>query len=211
MTTPGQRFGRWVVVEAPTGSRANCVCDCGTERAVRTCDLLAGRSKSCGCIAIELNAARFNRHGLCSENKQLMDVYYGMVRRCYNPESHAFMDYGGRGITVCERWLASPAAFLEDMGPRPRGMSLDRKDNDKGYSPDNCRWATPKQNARNRRITTYLTCNGETLSTSDWSERSGVSARQILDRIRAGWATEKAIFTPVAKGNRWLRNKGDPP
>lgn len=210
MIATGQRFGRWVVVEAPTGIRADCICDCGTRRAVRTCDLLAGRSKSCGCIAVELNTARSTRHGLWSGNKRLMDIYYGMVRRCCNPESHAFKDYGGRGITVCERWLVSPAAFLEDMGHRPRGAQLDRRDNDKGYSPDNCRWVTPKQNMRNRRMTTYITCNGETLSTSDWADRSGVSARQILDRIRAGWSVEKAIFTPLAKANRWLAKKGEP-
>lgn len=208
MVTTGQRFGRWVVLATLTGSRTECVCDCGTQRVVRTCDIIAGRSKSCGCIAVELNAARVKRHGLCSENKRLMDIYYGMVRRCSNPKSHAFKDYGARGITVCDRWLASPASFLDDMGPRPPGMELDRENNDLGYSPDNCRWATPKQNARNRRITTFLTHNGETLATSDWADRTGINARQILDRIRAGWSVEKAIFTPSAKSNRWLTKKG---
>lgn len=208
MPTPGQRFGRWLVLEASAGAKVVCRCDCGTERSVLKNSLKQGRSRSCGCIAVEINAARARKHGCGASDKKLLDVYHSMLARCNKPTHAAYKNYGGRGIQVCERWLSSPLAFFADMAPRPDGAHLDRINNDKGYSPDNCRWATPQQNKRNRRITTYLTCNGETLSTSDWADRSGISARQILDRVRAGWSAEKAIFTPVTKSNRWLRNKG---
>lgn len=121
-----------------------------------------------------------------------------MRLRCTNPKNAAWPAYGGRGITVCERWLNDPAAFVADMGPKPSPKhELDRIDNDGPYSPENCRWVLRKVNDRNRRNNRTLTYGGETLTVAEWAERTGIEKTALLYRINAGWDAERALTTPA--------------
>lgn len=124
-----------------------------------------------------------------------------MRRRCLDTGDKNYPRYGGRGITVCERWRTSFAPFLADMGDRPAGLSLDRRDNNGPYAPDNCRWATPTEQARNRRSNRLVTRDGETKPLAAWVERIGISASVVDARIRSGWP-EARWFDPVKAFNR---------
>ena len=124
-------------------------------------------------------------------------IWRAMHDRCKNPKSHAWDLYGGRGITVCEEW-GSFENFYADMGDVPAGMSLDRKNNDKGYSPDNCRWASREEQGRNRRTNHHLTYQGKTQCIADWADELGMSPSTILSRVLGmGWTTERALTQPV--------------
>lgn len=121
-----------------------------------------------------------------------------MRLRCYVEANPAYKDYGARGITVCDRWLESPANFLEDMGHKPTpDHELDRIDNDKGYSKENCRWATRSQNDRNRRSNVALEINGVTRLLCEWAEITGVRADTAKHRMRNGWTPERAFGEPA--------------
>lgn len=119
----------------------------------------------------------------------------GLKARCLNPKEPQFKQYGGRGIQVCERWQHSFENFLEDMGVRPEGTSIERRNNDGNYEPSNCYWATLKQQANNTRRTVYLEYNGKRLSATQWAEHLGMTDSAILRRIKAGWPIER-ILTP---------------
>jgi hypothetical protein len=127
------------------------------------------------------------------------NAWQNMIARCYNPNHPWFQDYGARGITVCERWHKFEN-FLADMGERPKSLTLERKRNSEGYSPDNCIWATAQEQARNRRNTRYLTIGEVTKPLWQWAEEYGISISTIHVRLTAGWSDERAITTPVRKG-----------
>lgn len=123
-----------------------------------------------------------------------------MVSRCHDPRDLAFARYGGRGITVCQRWRESLDAFIEDMGPRPAGYQLDRKENDGNYEPGNVRWATRKQNQRNRRNSTMVEHRGRTQHLYDWADELGINPRTLYKRIAVlGWSPERALTTGSAR------------
>jgi len=120
-----------------------------------------------------------------------------MKTRCTNEGREKFASYGARGITVCDRWLHSFENFLADMGPRPKGTTLGRKDNNRGYEPDNCRWETPIQQARNTRKNLVFTHDGLTLTLPEWAERIGCAYQALYMRLwKCKWSFEKAITTP---------------
>jgi hypothetical protein len=118
-----------------------------------------------------------------------------MRTRCNNKERPNYKNYGGRGIRVCERWNDF-SNFVTDMGTPPEGMSIDRILNDGNYSPDNCRWATPKEQNNNARWNRQLTIAGVTLSMSQWSEKTGISEDAIWARLKRGWSEAEAVSTP---------------
>ncbi|TGT72937.1 hypothetical protein EN802_13750 [bacterium M00.F.Ca.ET.159.01.1.1] len=169
----GQRFGRLVVVEeagrTPSGNiRWRCACDCGGEVFTVTAILRKGRSRSCGCLSVELVNARNRTHGLYFGGQHpLYDTYRHMRNRCGDPGHKDFNLYGGRGIKVCDRWLNGDGVrigfecFVADMAPKPSpSHTLDRHpDNDGNYEPGNCRWATPVEQRHNQRR--YIAAHGE--------------------------------------------------
>lgn len=173
-------------------------CDCGTERLVRRGWIL--QSKSCGCYNREAIIARNYRHGDSARGKVAPELqcWRGLIRRCTDPGDEAYAYYGGRGIAVCDRWLNSYPAFLEDMGRRPSPKhSIDRVNNDGNYEPSNCEWALSKQQMRNRRGRRKVNFQGRSMPASEAAELAGISYDIFLERINRGWETERALLTPA--------------
>lgn len=195
----GKRFGRLVCVEqvashvSSTTKKKNnkykCVCDCGNTKEVIGTSLRAGRTQSCGCIRKDITkhgfGRRANRGGTYSSWAQ-------MLSRCRNSKVPGYKHYGGRGITVCERWN-SFMLFLEDMGERPSGCSIDRIDVNSGYSPENCRWATRQEQALNTRRSRILHVSGVSMTAKEWANITGVKYPTLITRLHRGWPPEKAI------------------
>ena len=135
------------------------------------------------------------KHGMYKTAEYM--TWQGIKRRCYTKGFKQYADYGGRGITVCDRWMKFEN-FLGDMGKRPVGMSLDRIDNNKGYSKENCRWATEFEQKRNTRRNRWITFNGETKCLQDWADGIGIKANTLINRLnRSNWPLEKALTTPA--------------
>ena len=154
----GQEFGRWTVVSrAPSNKHGNamwlCICECGTARIVRGDHLRRGSIKSCGCLSAELTAERSRTHGHAARGKATRTYrsWKSAKQRCSDPNAHNWKYYGGLGISMCKRWAESYEAFIEDMGGRPPGTSLDRIDPHGDYEPGNCRWADRRTQRLNRR------------------------------------------------------------
>lgn len=205
----GQRFGKLIVTEYAfykkvSNSRKHfwrVICDCGVEKIVRESHLLAKTKAtiSCGCYRDAAIGIRCKTHGLTKT--KTYKVWQAMVHRCtYSSNAH-YKNYGGRGITVCDRWLTSIESFIEDMGEAPENLMLDRIDGEKGYYKENCRWATRTEQNRNKRDNRYLTINGETKLMLDWSRESGIKFATIYHRIKRGWTADKAVKTPARLHN----------
>lgn len=140
------------------------------------------------------------RRGWPIELKRLYWVWADMRSRCRNPNHQSFKNYGGRGITVCKRW-DSFRNFYEDMAPRPSGLSLDRIDNEKGYSPENCRWATRKQQNSNRGYCIYVFDKSEKVTLKEYCRRHQIKYRPVVKRIKyRGWPIDKALSIPIGSG-----------
>lgn len=169
-----------------------CECRCGTIIKVASCNISTGHTKSCGCYSKERLRELHTTHGMT--NTKVYGIWSAMKYRCENPNSSAFADYGGRGITVCEQWSESFEAFLDDMGMPSHGMTIDRIDNESGYRPDNCRWATRKQQAANSRRTRWVTVNGKKVHAPDAAVMGGVRYKTLMARLYSGWSDHDAVF-----------------
>jgi len=196
----GKRFGLLVVLEK-TAKRTNsgsiiwkCVCDCGNIHEVGSWNLQNGHSTSCGCHKKETSSRtflkNFTKHGHSST--QTYNVWNNMMRRCNDHKNPAYENYGGRGITVCEEWK-DIVNFIADMGERPKGMTLDRIDNNKGYFKDNCRWATKEQQANNKRNNHNINHLGETMSITQLAKKHGIERNKLSYRLNNGWSIEMAL------------------
>lgn len=190
----GLQFGKLTVIgfaglDKGKNSRWLCRCECGGKCTHLAGNLKRGRCPSCGCLKKQ------KRVGQRCEDHPDFHVFSGMLTRCFNPKDHTYKRYGGRGIRVCDRWREGGFwVFLSDMGPRPSpDHSIDRIDNDGHYEPGNCRWATPKEQGRNRRTNRLITHDGLTLPMSEWAERLGVKRQMIQDRLNKGWPVEKVL------------------
>jgi hypothetical protein len=191
-TKAGDTYGRWTVIEADMAASTSkhlkwrCRCACGVERSVWGDALRSAASTSCGCYnrerVSEVTSARNFKHGLSTTPEYAS--WQHMVNRCQNPKTDCFENYGGRGITVCDRWATSFENFRADMGPRPSlAHTLDRIDNEKGYSPDNCRWATRRVQLCNRRNARLVSIGGETKTITEWAESLGISRNTLTYRL----------------------------
>ncbi len=174
----GKRFTRLTAVK-PCGKNKSgilweCVCDCGKIVAVLVVNLNRGHSKSCGCLRASIGRL---------SNTPTYNVWTGMINRCTNPNNKCFSYYGGRGIKVCERWKEY-VNFLNDMGEKEAGMSIERIDNNGNYEPSNCRWIPMSQQGKNRRNNRLITHLGETLIASDWDRRLGIGLGRTAERVR---------------------------
>lgn len=170
-------------------------CECGSKEVLDHTSVKTGHSKSCGCLKSEVTTKRNTSHGM--SHTSTYEIWCGMIKRCTNENNHAWDRYGGRGITVCDRWLFSFENFLEDMGERPEGLSLERVRNNEGYRPDNCKWATYMEQGRNNRGNTILSANGKQMCLADWSDHCGISQEVLSRRVRLGWSHDRIINTPV--------------
>lgn len=198
----GTKWGRWEVLgKAPTrpgGASWNCRCECGEAGIVRGVDLRKGLSKSCGCFSSDFTTAANLTHGY--SRTSIYSAWLSMIRRCAATKGQSYRNYGARGITVCERWHSSFENFLADMGQKPSPRhSLDRIDNDKGYSPDNCRWATRREQNNNRRGSCWIEFRGKRVSLGEALTVTGdiISQPAAKARLELGWDVEAALTTPV--------------
>ncbi len=194
----GQTFGRWTVVSRAPNNKHNlsqwvCKCECDTLRLVTTSNLIFGSSTSCGCYRKELLTKHGHAKGCL--RTPTYDAWICMHQRCTNPKNPGYEFWGGRGISVCERW-SSFENFLEDMGERPPGMSIDRfPDQNGNYEKSNCRWATSAQQNRNTRRNHIVAFNGETHCLTDWAEILGILPSTLFGRLATGWSIERAFTT----------------
>lgn len=220
-------FGRWTVIGAPEKRRRPdgrsalywpCRCECGSEMHVCAESLRNGDSTSCGCYRRDNPSVV---HGATSHSRMSPEyrAWAGIKYRCLNPNNPAWVNYGGRGITVCSHWADSFPNFFANMGARPSSKhTVERIDNDGNYEPSNCRWATRAEQARNTRNTRTINIDGNIISLTTAAENAGIAPKTLWDRIyRYGMSPQLALTKPIRKrhtepcdtpkriARRWLR------
>lgn len=204
----GKRFGYLKVVERSENTQYGevcwlCECKCGTRKIIRGYSLRKGRTKSCGCLATEQSSENNKKHGM--KGTRLYNIWQGMKQRTTNPNNNEYKDYGGRGIDICEEWKNSFEVFEKwaNENGYEDNLTIDREDNEKGYSPDNCRWITQREQNRNKRSNHYLTYKGETKTLTEWAEATGISKAVLRYRVvKMGWSAEKALTAKVGNQNK---------
>lgn len=205
----GQRFGRLSVLMPVTShvtseTKFTCLCDCGKTKDIVGRSLTKGFTVSCGCYRNERVGVSNSTHGASrigadKKIRKLYSVFSGMWSRCSNRNSWAYHRYGGRGIKVCDRWKDFEL-FALDMGPTLHGnLSLDRINNDLGYSPDNCRWADNVTQANNKTTNVFLEAFGRRQTGPQWAREFGIKYHTIRARLRLGWGIEDAISRPLVE------------
>lgn len=209
---PGTRFTRCVVLKEGQyrygESRSVVRCDCGKVFETSNRWLFSGRTKSCGCLRVDRLRAFTRTHGASTTNNPTYEIWRDMKTRCRDHPR-----YAGRGIVVCNRW-SKFENFLDDMGERPAGMELDRKNNNGNYCPENCRWATRKQQCRNTSRNRVFTINGVTACVAELCERFGIRESFIRTRLKRGWTLERAFSEPRRMKHvsmKWNKHVNNPP
>lgn len=205
----GKTFGYLTAVSRVPGKfRWLCLCICGVEKEIQAQSLRYGYTGSCGCKNGELGSLKRTKHGAAKRGNLTREYrsWLGMNDRCYNASASYFKYYGGRGIQVCERWRNSFESFLEDMGPRPLGTSIERRENNGNYEPDNCHWATREEQDRNKRSTVRITFQGRTQCLKDWSRELGIHEHTLQNRLRrSNWSIETALTTRLSRGKKGIK------
>lgn len=205
----GDRFDRLVVLglsrRTPQKYFVWCQCDCGNVKEFCTSDLVSGRVHSCGCFAKEILVKRGENK---IKEKKLHEVFLSIKQRCNNPRSKSYKNYGGRGIKVCDEWGDRKFGYRRfekwALGNGYReGLSIDRIDNDKGYSPENCRWADWKTQSNNKRTNRVFDVDGAEMTLKQISESFGVPYDLLRLRIKRGWEIKTAITVPKQKSKYW--------
>lgn len=202
----GMKFGRLTVISrakdiiSESGYKTamwNCVCDCGNTKVVRGKCLTGGVTKSCGCYAKEAVSARKTKHG--DAGTRLYAIWDSMRQRCYNNNNHAYHNYGGRGISVCDEW-DDYQAFKDwalksgyDINACRGACTIDRVDVNRNYSPDNCRWVDMRAQSNNRRKTIFINCFGESHSLKDWASITGIKYETLWARYNRGKSPEEIL------------------
>lgn len=207
----GERFGRWKVLKEGKHKYSGnhrilywrCKCDCGTIKNISGGSLIQNKSKSCGCLHSEIILMTNTIHGMA--RTPIYATWGRIINRCYNKAGADWKLYGNRGIKVCGRWRYSFENFYKDMGSTyKKGRAIDRIDNNGDYEPKNCRWATQKQQQRNRRNNHNITFNGKTQCIAAWAEELGIKISTLGMRLSYGWSIEKALMTKVRKGRNTI-------
>lgn len=193
---PGDKFGRLTAI-CPTDQRISgsivwkCICDCGNEKMVSRLCLVTAKVKSCGCLNLQSQRETHTKHGMHAT--PTWHAWKDMKARCSNPNLPNYQSYGGRGITVCERWRTSFQNFLQDMGVRPDEMTIERIDNNGNYEPGNCRWATRFEQASNTRRNRFVEIAGQRKTVSQLAREIGVSRHFVRDRLNRGMTPEQVV------------------
>ena len=204
LTTIGPKF------RIADGTYQVCQCSCGNVTVKRS-QCIGNQTLSCGCIAKEVTRNRSVTHGHGVHGKQTAEykTWGSMFSRCYNKKMQYYKNYGGRGIEVCKRWWAENNGylnFLNDMGPRPSNQhSIDRIDVNGDYCPENCRWATRKEQGRNKQRSRYVVAFGQTKTVAEWSELFGVAENTITFRLNSGFAPYLAVSLRGHKDRKWSK------
>lgn len=184
-----------------------CICDCGVKKIIAYKHLVDGTTFSCGCYRRELSK-KPKKHGQSGRqftNKRTSTyvTWEAIKQRCCNPNADGYENYGGRGITVCDRWHNSFEEFFNDMGERPKGHTIERIDNEKGYFKRNCRWATKRQQASNRRNTLLISYDREEKTLTEWAREYGMERGVLWHRLyNMKWPMNIALTKPVRKIKR---------
>ncbi len=208
----GLRYGRLLVIDR-AGSNAkqrstwNVVCDCGNKLVVDRDSLNSGKVKSCGCLRQESYYTNHKTHGRSKTTEY--NTWMGIKARCNNEQHPCYYNYGGRGIKVCDRWMESFENFIEDVGKKPdAGSSLDRINNNEGYSKKNCRWASAKEQANNMRCNRLVTVDGMTKSASEMADYFGIKLAVVMCRLNRNWPIDEVFKKPLTPINRFITVDG---
>lgn len=197
------RFGRLVAIESFKKWNCNkyfwkCKCDCGKEIECLGSNLLRGNTNSCGCLKNDMVADLRKKHGM--SKTRIFKIWVGIRKRCTNKNCKAYSYYGGRGISVCERWNDFNNFYQDMKDDYKDDLTLDRIDSNGNYEPSNCRWVSVKHQNSNRRTNVFIEFNGETKTLAQWQKKTGVGYKTISNRIKAGWDIKDALFkSPMNK------------
>lgn len=198
----GKEFGRLTVIgfAGREGRRTYWFCKCRCKILIRVwaSSLKNGATNSCGCFMKDRIRETQTKHGQSLKGRvsKMYMTWQNMIRRCQSPSVPNFKDYGGRGITVCKRWQKFEN-FLEDMGERPKGKTLDRKNVNGNYEKSNCRWATQKEQQNNRSNNRILTYNDKSQTLAQWADETRIKAETIAKRIKNGWSVDQSLTKSV--------------
>lgn len=194
----GLQYGRLTVINRVDGdnSKCVCICSCGTIKTYWSSAIMGGRTQSCGCLRADI-VPHNKRHGMTGS--PTYRSWQHMIDRCCNNSNPSYKDYGARGITICERWSLFDN-FLDDMGVKPEGKTIDRIENDGNYCPENCQWSDKTAQANNRRSSRIITHNGESLTLAQFARKFNISIGTLWYRLKSGWPMDRALNEHVEVG-----------